>query len=191
MPIPPAGSQAFRSKLSAAVLIQAAIAGIATFSLAPKPAVAQLSAIPETGCYIEWTAGVQTSLEALCTPSAAPSQSATQPNQSNRLPSATDPSTTKVEIVSEVGSTVYINGLRASQPTNSLQNQITQNQIIRSQPIEEPIYFQYPQTRSSRRYLLHQRFYPHPALGQPSKEEHQLQEVPLLPPGFSFRQHLF
>ena len=188
MPIPQIGSHTFCSKLSAALLVQAAIAGITTLSLTQKAAIAQLSAVPETGCYIEWTAGVQTSLEELCAPSVAPLDAPS--SQNNRLPNATNSATTRVEVVSEGGSTVYVNGLRISQPITPLRYQTTR-QTIRSQPIEEPIYFQYPQTRSGRRYVLYQRFYPNPALEQSPKVEHQPQEIPLLPPGFSFRQHLF
>ena len=166
------------------LLRKTAIAAAASLScLAPKAAIAQLSATPDTDCYIEWTAGVRTSLESLCEQPTSPQNT---PSPVNRTPNTINPSTTRVEVVSEIGSTVYINGLQTSQPAAS-----TQTQISAPRPIAELNYFQYPQTQSSRRYIQYRRFYPYPRPEHLPKVEHPLREIPLLPPGFSFRQRLF
>lgn len=172
------------------LLSKATIATIAAIScLVPKTAIAQLSATPETSCYVEWIAGVQTSLESLCGLPAAPSSNFSNPVVPS--PSAAESPTTRVEVVSEVGSVVYVNGLRTSEPTRSISVDSSQTLTATPQTIEEPTFFRYPQTRSRRRYIQHQTFRFHPPQEQQPNAGWQPQEIPLLPPGFTFQQRLF
>ena len=131
----------------------------------PSAAIAQVQINPnpssQTDCYIEWTAGDRTSLNSICqAPTTNPqsSRSQTQPSAIRQPETApnTRNSPTSVEITSEAGSTVYVNGVRISaetQPSRQLQPNF-------NPPTGENTYFQYPQSNFSRRYIQRQRFYP-------------------------------
>lgn len=136
----------------------------------------------EDNCYVEWTAGDRTSLENICnTPnSTQPSRSEPANSQSvnqNANQSVNQPrSQTTVEIISDPGNAVYVNGIRRSQRDRSFTNSQPGVVAIDS----DPTYFEYPKTYPNRRYIQYQRFYPYYLYQLPEQPfiEHQPHEVP-------------
>ncbi len=135
---------------------------------------------PQTDCYVEWTAGDRTSLENLCqTPAANPqsSRSQTRPSASPQSEAAnrTQGSSTAIEVVSETGSAVYVNGVRISAEAQPSRVSLDQEQPNLSLPTDENIYFSYPQSNRSRRYVQYQRFYPSQRFYPYHRPEHKPQ----------------
>lgn len=134
--------------------------------ISPSAALAQVqinpNLSPQTDCYVEWTVGDRTNLQSICqAPATSPQSSSSQTQPSASRQPKTEPkarnSPTAVEITSETGSTVYVNGVRISAeapPSRPLQPSF-------NLPADESTYFQYPQTNFSRRYIQRQRFYPY------------------------------
>lgn len=142
-------------------------AAIASLLLSSSVALAQTAAEipPDATCYIEWEDGTRVSLEDLCSESnsTADGTSADAGRENSPNGRATAGSSTPsvrtsavtVEIVSNLGSAVYVNGVPVSgrslpQPSASFNGDADSR-------YDSPRYF----NRSNRRYIRHQRFYPY------------------------------
>lgn len=117
------------------------------------------------GCYIEWEEDVRVNLESLCNrPNPAANLPASPPSSSSAVGDAPEssaatssPASITVRIISDVGSTVYTNGVPASIRGYTLQ-------LPAAQAVDDfqPGYLQ--PSLPSRQYVSYQRFYPHPHL---------------------------
>ena len=143
----------------------------ASLWLLPAAAFAQqIPATLEENCFIEWTPGVRTSLADLCSQSSngIEPQTAPQTNQTNqtnqsasRANSAANNQTsqpTSVEIVSDVGSEIYVNGIRVVRDARS-PAQPSFNQV----PVAGDPSPNFGRSRYSRRYIQYQEYYPYPS----------------------------
>lgn len=144
-------------------------AAIASLLLSSSVALAQTAAeIPPnaTNCYIEWENGTRVSLEDLCSDSGStadgPSADAGRENSPDRqatvgssIPRVRTSAVT-VEIISNLGSAVYVNGVPVSGRERSLPQPSTSFGDA-DRRYDSPRYF----NRSNRRYIRHQRFYPY------------------------------
>ncbi len=142
-------------------------AAIASLFFSSSVALAQTAAgiQPDATCYIEWEDGTRVSLEDLCSDGGStadePSAGAGRENSPNgqvtvgsSAPSVRTSAVT-VEIISNLGSAVYVNGVPVSgrslpQPSASFNDDADSR-------YDSPRYF----NRSNRRYIRHQRFHPY------------------------------
>ncbi len=144
-------------------------AAIASLFFSSSVALAQTAAelSPEATCYIEWEDGTRVSLEDLCSESGStangPSADAGRENSpdgqttvGSSNPSVRTSAVT-VEIVSNLGSAVYVNGVPVSGRERSLPQPSASFNGDADHRYNSPRYF----NRSNRRYIRHQRFHPY------------------------------
>lgn len=137
---------------------------IAALLLSTPLAVAQ--GTPEVApedCYVEWESNVRVNLESLCNrsnPAAGtqqPAIGAVGDRTAETSSAPASPPTLTVRVISDVGSTVYSNGVSASRryipqlPTEQTANDFPPGTLQPSPP--------------SRRYVSYQIFYPNPYFG--------------------------
>lgn len=153
--------------------------GTATVSLLflTAAALAQqaATAVPSDTCYVEWENDVRVSLASLCREAEVSDRPSSSRATESRSTAETRPPAVAVEVVSNVGSAVYVNGVLVSPPnrtqlypsptpnvdsvTRSHYSPIGRSTTVRS-TIGRPTIGR-PTIGRNRRYVRYQRFYPY------------------------------
>ncbi len=139
--------------------------GMATVSLLlTTAALAQqrATAVPADTCYVEWENDVRVSLASLCRESERSDRPAS--SRATESPHATAEArlpAVAVEVVSNVGSAVYVNGVLVSSPNRA------RSYRVLGPYVDSATHSHYsttirPTTSRNRRYVQYQRFYPYP-----------------------------
>ena len=146
--------------------------GTATVSLLflTTAALAQPSspAVPDDTCYIEWENDVRVSLASLCREAEVSDRPASSRAAESRAATEARSPAVDVEVVSNVGSAVYVNGVLVSTPNRarpypSPAPNIANPNIANIDSATRSHYSTTvrPTTARNRRYVRYQRFYPY------------------------------
>lgn len=144
---------------------------LTTAALAQQAAMA----VPDDTCYVEWENDVRVSLASLCREAEVSDRPSSSRATESRSTAETRPPAVAVEVVSNVGSAVYVNGVLVSPPnraqfdpfpapTAASASRIHYSPTVRS-TISRPTIIHpttvRPTIGRSRRYVRYQRFYPY------------------------------
>lgn len=139
--------------------------GTATVSLLflTTAALAQqaATAVPDDTCYVEWENDVRVSLASLCREAEVSDRPASSRAAESRTATEARSPAVAVEVVSNLGSAVYVNGVLVSPPNRARSYSAPMSNIDSAIRSHYPTTIR-PTTSRNRRYVQYQRFYPHP-----------------------------